>query len=73
MYVGRYIHDLKKFEKMDKNERNQIVGRDYDKVQEHKGYDRRPENPKLEKSDDEAHINRGYAAMCKIKKLIFYR
>jgi deferrochelatase/peroxidase EfeB len=63
MYVGKFVHDLEKFEKMEKDEKNQIIGRDYHTIQKHKGYDTRPENPLLTNSEDESHVNRGYSAM----------
>jgi len=48
MYAGRFIHDLVKFHSMTDEEKSNTVGRDYTKVTPHKGYDNRPENPRLD-------------------------
>jgi len=51
MYAGKFIHDLAKFHTMGAEEKNHIIGRNYDVVSEHKGYDSRPENPRLDQQE----------------------
>jgi len=51
MYAGKFIHDLAKFNNMNKQEKDHIIGRDYDTVSAHRGYDSRPENPRLDQSE----------------------
>jgi len=76
MYAGIFEHDLAKFRMMNKKEKNEIIGRDYDVVKKHVGYDFRPENPRLDEeehyssgsrnsgpSPNAYHVNRGHAAI----------
>eukprot|EP01125_Pyxidicula_operculata_P015187 TRINITY_DN5134_c0_g1_i1.p1 TRINITY_DN5134_c0_g1~~TRINITY_DN5134_c0_g1_i1.p1 ORF type:complete len:592 (-),score=164.93 TRINITY_DN5134_c0_g1_i1:107-1882(-) len=51
MYVGRFVHHLEKFWPMSSEEKSDIIGRNYDVIKAHKGYDSRPENPRLDQSD----------------------
>jgi len=51
MYAGKFIHDLAKFNNMTPEEKNNIIGRNYDTVSAHRGYDSRPENPRLDQNE----------------------
>mmetsp|Transcript_2041 Transcript_2041/g.2678 ORF Transcript_2041/g.2678 Transcript_2041/m.2678 type:complete len:576 (+) Transcript_2041:319-2046(+) len=52
MYVGKFVHDLRKFFSMNDHAKSQIIGRDYTKEEPHKrGYDRRIENPRLDEDE----------------------
>jgi Dyp-type peroxidase family len=63
MYAGRFVHDLKAIREMSQDDRNQIIGRDYDVVAPHRGFDRRPENPRLKCPHARSHSNRSHASM----------
>eukprot|EP00475_Leptophrys_vorax_P025543 TRINITY_DN35772_c0_g1_i1.p2 TRINITY_DN35772_c0_g1~~TRINITY_DN35772_c0_g1_i1.p2 ORF type:complete len:584 (-),score=155.05 TRINITY_DN35772_c0_g1_i1:2825-4576(-) len=65
MYAGRFVHDLKAFERMDLPEKNQVIGREYNNVEPHVGYDQRPENPRLdeEETHQAAHVYRAFGSM----------
>jgi putative iron-dependent peroxidase len=63
MYAGRFIHDLKALREMDKEDRDQIIGRDYDTVSPHRGYDTRPENPRHKCPHARSHSNRSHASI----------
>eukprot|EP01080_Neovahlkampfia_damariscottae_P008577 gene8577-402_t len=63
MYTGKFIHNLKKFESFGKDEKNQIIGRDYHQSKPHRGYDSRPENPHLENPSPASHTHRSYGSM----------
>ena len=47
MWAGRFVHDLAKFRSLPLQCKSAIIGRQYDKVSPHKGYDRRLENPHM--------------------------
>jgi Dyp-type peroxidase family len=63
MYAGKFLHDLKIVRDMNKEDRDNLVGRDYDAVKPHVGYDKRPENPHLDAPHPCAHIRRAYASI----------
>jgi len=65
LYTGRFVHDLKKFNAMSIEHKNQIIGRDYANETPHVGYDTRPENPRLDDASTHpgAHVLRGFGAM----------
>eukprot|EP01124_Arcella_intermedia_P013906 TRINITY_DN2028_c0_g1_i1.p1 TRINITY_DN2028_c0_g1~~TRINITY_DN2028_c0_g1_i1.p1 ORF type:complete len:548 (-),score=100.56 TRINITY_DN2028_c0_g1_i1:68-1711(-) len=76
MYAGKFIHDLKSFNALSKEQKFNVVGREYGKEQAHKGYDSRPENPRLDQqeyrsnhvrdaqpSDTRFHTNRAHGAI----------
>jgi len=63
MYTGKFVHNLQKFNSFKDEEKNNIIGRDYNEIKPHVGYDRRPENPQIKNPSPEAHIRRSYAAM----------
>jgi Dyp-type peroxidase family len=62
-YAGKFVHDLKKFRAMSDEEKNNLMGRDLRVVTPHKGFDNRPENPRLENAPEYAHTNRGHGSM----------
>eukprot|EP01130_Rhizamoeba_saxonica_P017023 TRINITY_DN804_c0_g1_i1.p1 TRINITY_DN804_c0_g1~~TRINITY_DN804_c0_g1_i1.p1 ORF type:complete len:448 (-),score=100.27 TRINITY_DN804_c0_g1_i1:420-1697(-) len=47
-YYGRFVHDLVRFHQHSDEEKSEIIGRDYNHEKIHKGYDRRPENKRLD-------------------------
>ncbi|KAL6057624.1 MACPF domain-containing protein [Balamuthia mandrillaris] len=52
MFAGRFVHNLAKFFAMSSKDKNEVIGRDYEKVRPHHGYDDRPENPRLGGDDE---------------------
>jgi hypothetical protein len=45
---------------MSNQEKSEIVGRQYHVVSPHKGYDTRPENPRMENAPSSSHVERGH-------------
>jgi hypothetical protein len=58
MYSGRFIHNLEKFHGLSTEEKSQIIGRKYDETSQHKGYDYRAENPRLDEVDYRSKVVR---------------
>jgi len=76
MYTGKFVHDLEKFRSFSDDQKSQLVGRDFAKERRNKGYDHRPENPRLDDdiyrsknirdgkpANNRFHTNRGHAAI----------
>ena len=63
MWAGRFVHDLVKFQSLPMQCKSAIIGRQYDKVSPHVGYDRRLENPHMHALPGDSHVSRGHGAM----------
>ena len=63
MWAGRFVHDLAKFRSLPLQCKSAIIGRQYDKVSPHVGYDRRLENPHMHQLPGDSHVSRGHGAM----------
>jgi selT/selW/selH-like putative selenoprotein len=63
MYAGKFIHDLYKFHNMSEQEKNHTIGRTHGTESAHKGYDSRPENPRLDQAEYRSkHVRDSQAA-----------